>query len=64
MDKVAGTGPLLNAALEAVYDVMTLTYGDDATPPARFATCSPSTVARRCAWRWPSGASGRRTCTA
>jgi FAD/FMN-containing dehydrogenase len=27
LDKLAGTGPLLNLALEAVYDVMTLTYG-------------------------------------
>jgi D-arabinono-1,4-lactone oxidase/FAD binding domain len=27
IDKLAGTGPLLNMALEAVYDVMTLTYG-------------------------------------
>jgi FAD/FMN-containing dehydrogenase len=27
LDKVAGTGPLLNGALELVYDLMTLTYG-------------------------------------
>jgi FAD/FMN-containing dehydrogenase len=36
MDKVAGTGPLLNDALDAVYDVMTLTYGArHATGPLR-----------------------------
>ena len=63
VDKLADTGPLLTDALELVYDVLTLTYGR-ATPPARSATCSPWTVALRCAWRWPSGASGRRTCTA
>jgi hypothetical protein len=36
MDRVAGTGPLLNPALDAVYDVMTLTYGArHATGPLR-----------------------------
>jgi FAD/FMN-containing dehydrogenase len=36
IDKVAGTGPLLNAALDTVYDVMTITYGERrATGPLR-----------------------------
>ena len=36
LDRLVGTGPLLNFALEAVYDVMTLTYGErSATGPLR-----------------------------
>ena len=36
MDKVVGTGPLLNGALELVYDTLTLTYGTRrATGPLR-----------------------------
>jgi FAD/FMN-containing dehydrogenase len=36
LDKVAGTGPLLNPALEVVYDVLTLTYrANHATGPLR-----------------------------
>ena len=35
-----------------------------APSPARCATCCRSIGAPRCAWRWPSGASARRTCSA
>ena len=36
IDKVAGTGPLLNGALELIYDTLTLTYGTRrATGPLR-----------------------------
>ena len=63
IDKLGDTGPLLTGALELVYDVMAVAY-TKAGRRARCATCSPSTAARPSTSRWPSGASGRTTCTA